>query len=148
MTEAVEGPSFPVGAKVLATLFMGLLVVAGVRAFFSVGMAELDASIGALLAVLSVIIGVAYWGVMTDRTRVDGQRIEQRGLWTRSVQLSEITQLRLIEPPVLAWLVVSRLRVRTRGGGVTSTTFHLGDARVRAAVRLLAYGAPADGAAG
>jgi hypothetical protein len=148
MTEAVEGPSFPVGAKVLATLFMALLLVVGVRAFFSVGMAELDTGIGLLLLALTVIIGAAYWGVMTDRTRVDGQRIEQRGLWTRSVELSEITQLRLIEPPVLAWLVVTRLRVRTRGGGVMSTTIHLGDARVRAAVRLLAYGAPADGATG
>jgi hypothetical protein len=125
-----------------------LLLVAGVRAVLSDGMAGLDSSVTLPLLALTITIGVAYWGVMTDRTRVDGERIEQRGLWTRRAVLAEITQLRLVEPPVLAWLVVTRLRVRTRSGGVTSTTFHIGDARVRAAVRRLAYGAAADGAAG
>ena len=89
-----------------------------------------------LLAVL-VVIGTGYWGILTSRTRFDGQSIEQSWLWRKRVELAEITQVKLIRVPGMAWLIVPRLVVRTSFG---LTTFHAGDAAVLEQFRRLAHG--------
>ena len=137
-TTAVAGPAFPIVVKLLASALMLALVGSGTAALHD-HRSETPltlSGIGFLLAVAAVI-GSGYWGILTSRTRVDGESIEQTWLWRKRVRLAEITQLKLLSIPGLGWLIVPRLIVRT---GFGLTTFHAGNPAVLACFRRLAYG--------
>ena len=135
---SVEGPSFPILLKIIATLVLGALILWGFRTWDVLRTAELGpGGIGFLTAVIAVI-ATGYWGILFSRTCVDRDTIRQRWLWTKEVRLVDVTQLKFIYVPGLAWLLVPRLVVRTRGLGVV--TFQAGDAQLVAAFRELAYG--------
>lgn len=137
---AVDGPSFPLAVKLLAGALVLAVLAWGAMAADKALWSRLDAQGGLFLLAAVAVIGAGYWGILTSRTSVDGARLRETWLWTREVEMAEITQLKLIEVPGLAWIVVPRLVVRTRGFGLT--TFHAGDPRVLDAFRRLAYGAP------
>ena len=134
----VEGPSFPLTLKVLATA-----LVAAVICFAWLGW---DAQVwgamgwggrGFAVVALGVVIG-GYLGILTSRTSFDGQTIEQSWLWKKKVALPEITQLKLIHVRGLEWLVVPRLVVRR--GALGLMTFHVADPQVLKRLGILAYG--------
>jgi len=138
--EAVSGPSFPVSVKIMASALMLALLVFGAMT----GLGPTAAQVPALaagewvfLVAVAAVIGTGYWGIMTGRTSCDGQAIEQTWLWHKKVQLTDITQVKLISVAGLHWLVVPRLVVRT---GFGLTTFHAGDAAVFSRFKLLAHG--------
>jgi hypothetical protein len=140
VTPPVEGPSFPFSVKLIASALMLALLAWGLRAADGARWSDLSLPGWLFMIAVTAVIGSGYWGILTSRTSIDGTRLRETWLWTREAELVEIVQLKLIEVPGLAWIVVPRLVVRTRGLGLT--TFHAGDARLLEAFRRLAYGAP------
>lgn len=138
--EAVSGPSFPMAVKALATMLVIALVAFGAMSLISPAgepATLLSARDIGFLAALALVIGSGYWGILTSRTSIDGERIEQTWLWHKSVDIADITQLKLVRVPGLDWLVVPRLVIRT---GFGLTTFQTGDPAVLSRFRLLAHG--------
>lgn len=138
--EAVSGPSFPRAVKGLATgLVVALLVFAAMALTGPAGEAARPLAAGDIgfVVAAALVIGSGYWGILTSRTSIDGQHIEQTWLWHKKVAIADITQVKLVRLPGLDWLVVPRLVVRT---GYGLTTFQTGDPAVLARFRLLAHG--------
>lgn len=138
MLPAVEGPSFPRAARIVATFLLVMLGVVGVHAAGVEGWDRVGSSQWLLSGLALFAIGLGWWHVQTCRTRIADGKIGHSAPWGRTIELSEITQVKLIRVPGLSALIVPRLVVRTRGSG--TTTFHAGDARLVAAFRLLAHG--------
>ena len=134
----VEGPSFSTSLKVLATLAMLALAAGGWNVVAQGAWGQMDRSSQLVIGAAMLVIAAAYGGILTSHTSIDGQRISQSGLWNKEVRLADLTQVKLIAVPGLAWLIAPRLVVRD--GGLLLTTFHVADKRVLAAVRRLAYG--------
>jgi hypothetical protein len=134
--EPVEGASFPVFIKALSTVLVVAVIVWSWQTYpmlvkaTSPMMALAFAGGGAL-----VMLG-GYYGVMIGRTRIDVDTIRQRWLWTRRVDLSEVTHIKLVVIPGFSWLFVPRLIVRTKGWGVT--TFQAGNPKLVEAFYRLA----------
>lgn len=138
--EAVSGPSFPIAVKVLSSMLVFAVVAFGLMMLFSPAEAPtrpLVAGDIGFLAALAFVIGSGYWGILTSRTSIDGEHIEQTWLWHKKVDIADITQVKLVRVPGLDWLVVPRLVVRT---GYGLTTFQTGEPAVLARFRLLAHG--------
>lgn len=138
--EPVSGPSFPLSVKIMASALMLALLVFGAMNWLGPAAVQtpvLAAGEWWFIAAVAVVIGTGYWGIMTGRTSCDGRSIEQTWLWHKQVQLTDITQVKLISVSGLHWLVVPRLVVRT---GFGLTTFHAGDAAVFSRFKLLAHG--------
>lgn len=134
----VEGPSFPLAVKVLATALVLGLGVLGWQSLALEPWQHLKGPAGWFLLAAVLVIVSGYWGILTSRTRIDERCIRQTWLWPKEVALADITQVKLLHIPALAWLVAPRLVVRS--GTLQLTTFHAADPRVLAALQLLAYG--------
>ena len=140
--DVVSGPSFPLTVKLLATaLVLGLLVYGGLAAH---GLPtplwqQLDAGDWAFLLGVLAVIASGYWGIMTSRTSIGPQYLDQTWLWHKRVNIAEITQVKLIRFHGLDWILVPRLVVRT---GFGLATFHAAEPAVLARFRLLAHGRP------
>lgn len=132
---AVEGPAFTLAVKFLAGLLMLALVVYGAR-----GVVKLIDQPGAPAALALIALAVAwlvlcYGWMLRSRTSIGPTHIHQTWVRPKHVALVDITQLKLIFIPGLAWLVSPRLVVRTREPG--SIVFHAADPKVlEAIVRL------------
>ena len=134
----IEGPSFSNSMKVLATVAMLALAAGGWNLVAQGAWGQMDGSSQLVVGAAMIVIAAAYGGMLTGRTSIDGQHIRQTGLWAKQVRLADLTQVKLIAVPGLAWLIAPRLVVRD--GGLLLTTFHVADKQVLAAVRRLAYG--------
>lgn len=141
----LEGPSYPRTVKALATA-----MVAAVAAFGSTQLPLLLAgglTAGpTLLAVAgALMLGGSYLGLMRSTTAIDGRQIVQRGWSTRSVELRQVVQCKLIRVRGLEWLITPRLLVRA--GAIGQRSFSTADPRVLAAFERFALGEnPAPGA--
>lgn len=136
----LSGPSFPLAIKALATALILGLLVSGVLALTGQSAPPRhapEAGEWAFLLGVVAVIGSGYWGILTSRTRIGPQYIEQSWLWHKRVSIADITQVKLISLPGLDWIFVPRLVVRT---GFGLTTFHTADPAVLARFRLLAHG--------
>lgn len=136
--EAVEGASFSTAMKLLASACMAMLAAGAWEVLAAGAWSQWDSSTRLFMGLAAAVIGTSYAGILTSRTGIDGQHIRQSGLWSKQVRLADITQIKLIAPRGLSWLIAPRLVVRA--GGLTLTTFHAADPRVLAAFRRLAYG--------
>ncbi len=134
----IEGPSFSNSMKVLATLAMLALAAGGWNLVAQGAWSQMDGPSQLVIGAAMLVIAAAYGGMLTGRTSIDGLCLRQTGLWTKEVRLAELTQVKLIAVPGLAWLIAPRLVVRT--GGLSMTTFHVADRHVLSACRRLAYG--------
>lgn len=136
-----EGPAFTKGVKLLASVLMAGLVVYGIKAlpaFFGKGISW-DLTLLILLALTFIV--VCFVAMLRSRTRIDATHIEQTWISNKRVAIADITQVKLIYVPGLAWLIAPRLIVKTRRPG--STVFHTADPQVLAAFAMLAHGRPA-----
>lgn len=138
----LEGPSYPAGLKLVASVLMAGVVGSGLRAAGPIAEAGLPTDVIAAMVVAGLMMVTGYAAILGSRTVIDGERLVQRGLWRREVALADIVQIRLIEAPRLRWLVATRLVVRARTGW--PVVYSSGDSRVTAAWRLLAYGDGGD----
>jgi hypothetical protein len=136
--EVVEGPSFPLSFKVLATAMVAAVTFAGAAALQRHSGANLPQDLLAIVICLALVVLYGWGAILGSRTSFDGQHIRQRWLWAREVRVAELTQVKLIQLPGLAWLVAPRLVVRT--GGIATQTFHAAAPQVLAAFHTLAYG--------
>ncbi len=135
-----SGPSFPIFVKVLATAWMLGLLLFGVLALTGPSQAPAKALTSAewgFLVAVGMVIASGYWGILTSRTSIGDQYIEQTWLWRKKVNIAEISQVKLISVRGLEWLMAPRLVVRT---GFGLTTFHAADPTVLHRFRLLAHG--------
>jgi multisubunit Na+/H+ antiporter MnhB subunit len=135
-TSTVEGPAFSFGVKLLAGAMMLGLAGYGARAF-----AKLLSQPGSLTAVALMAVAIAclalYYGwMLRSRTGIGPTHLHQTWIRPKRVALAEITQLKLIFVPGLAWLISPRLVVRTRAPG--SIVFHAADPKVLEAIARLA----------
>lgn len=137
LTDVVCGPSFPITTKVLASLMVAAVLVWGAMAAQTVSWADVPAANLLFLAAVLAVVVYGYWVVLTSHVTVDAHTITQTWLWHKQVRLAEVSQLRLLHVPGLAWLLVPRLVVRS---GMGLTTFHAGHPAVLARFQRLAYG--------
>lgn len=136
---AIEGPSYPVAMRWISSLLVAAVGTTGLRASEAIARADLPAGLLVLMALAGLLVLAGWIGILISRTRIDGERIVQQGLWPQQVALADIVQLKLIEAPLLRWCVATRLVVRARSGW--PAVYRSADPRVVAAWRLLAYGA-------
>lgn len=132
----IEGPSFPMRVRVLATGLLVAVLAMGLRVVQQVPREAVDTAttLGAVALGASVVLG--WLSILRSRTTLDDEAVTQRWLFQRHVKLTDITEVRLVAPAsLLRWFVVPRLMVRT--GGLRVTAFHLGDERLIAAMRAL-----------
>ena len=135
----IEGPSYPVRVRVVATGLLGGVVVLALRALWRQPPGALDAGTLAGVAILALSVAAAYISIVRSRTRLEDEALVQQAWFRREVKLADITEVKLVVP---RWLGLPRLRVRT--GGLRVSTFHLGDEKLVAAMRELV----AQGSAG
>lgn len=133
---AVEGPAFTLGVKLLAGLLMLALAVYGARGITKVIDQPGAPAALSLIALAIVWLVLCYWWMLRSRTSIGPTHIHQTWVRPKHVALVDITQLKLIFIPGLAWLVSPRLVVRTREPG--SIVFHAADPKVLEAIVRLA----------
>lgn len=132
----IEGPSFPLRVRVLATGLLVAVLGMGLRLVQQVPAEAVDrtTALGGVVLLASVLLG--WLSILRSRTTLDDEAVTQRWLFTRRVKLEDITEVRLVAPTsLLRAFVVPRLMVRT--GGLRVTAFHLGDERLIDAMRGL-----------
>lgn len=137
---SLEGPSFPVAVRSIATVITASVAVWGAITLDELADARLAPGSVAFMVAVMLVVGTGYWGILRSRTGIDGEVIRQRWLWTKEVRIADITSVKLIHVPGLSWLIVPRLMVRVRGT-VGLTTFPTADPRVLSTFRRLGYGA-------
>lgn len=137
---SIEGPAFTTVVKALASTLVASLAYFGLRSLNL--MLEQRWSWTALLfmAGAAVFLLVCYWWMLCSRTRITATGIRQTWITDKQIAFTEITQIKLIHVPGLAWLISPRLVVRSRAPG--STVFHTADRAVLAAFKRLMLGLP------
>lgn len=132
---SIEGPSFPLRVRILATVLVLAVAAMALRMWQRLPAGSGDATTALGLAVVVAAVLLGYLSILRSRTRLDDDTITQRWLFSKQVRLDEVTQVRLFAPSTLRWMLVPRFVVRT--GGMRVTAFHLGDDQLIAAVRAL-----------
>ena len=140
MQAGIEGPAFTTVVKALASALVASLAYFGLRSLNL--MLEQRWSWTALLfmAGAAVFLVLCYWWMLSSRTRVSATGIRQTWITDKQIAFTEITQIKLIHVPGLAWLISPRLIVRSRSPG--SMVFHTADRAVLAAFKRLTLGLP------
>ena len=139
--DSVEGPAFTPGVKVLASLLMLALAGYGASTAQVMLIQPWSATAALLMALALGCLVVCYVWMMCSRTTVSATHIRQSWIRPKRVALADITQIKLIYIPALAWLIAPRLIVRTRSPG--SIVFHAGDSLVlNALVQLTLHQRP------
>ena len=140
MADSVEGPAFTRLVKGLATaLIAGLAYYAWLSKEL---MLSQRWSWTALLFMVGAagFVAVIYFWMLRSRTRVTATGIEQTWVMPKRIAYTDITQIKLIHIPGLAWLISPRLVVRSRSPG--STVFHTADTAVLEAFKRLTLSQP------
>ncbi|RQP24747.1 hypothetical protein DZC73_07600 [Albitalea terrae] len=124
--------------KLVASALMAGLVVYGAKALPA--FIDKRSTWGVMLFILLAFafIVVCFVAILRSRTRIDATHIEQSWITNKRVAIADITQVKLIYIPGLAWLIAPRLIVKTRRPG--STVFHTADPMVLAAFARLSLG--------
>lgn len=134
----VEGPSFPVAIKLLATLGMGGLLMSAWGARTQLAAMPLPPDLLWLAGLAAAVVVWHYLHILFSTTAISGDTLSQGWLWRSSVALRDIAQVKLLRVKVLDALVAPRLVVRTRGVG--NRTFHAADPAVLTVIDLLVHG--------
>lgn len=125
---AIEGPAYPVGVKLLASLLVALTLLYAFRtAPVLAGADWTPAGIALLLGALALVMWCLWW-IWRSRTAVDAVGVRQSWIWSKQVSWCDVAQARLVGVPGLEWLIAPRLVLRVRGRGLM--VFHTADRRV------------------
>ena len=137
-SHGVEGPAFTLLVKVLASALIASLAYYGWLSKDT--MLNQAWSWTALLFMIGAVgfVVVIYFWMLCSRTRVTATGIEQTWVSPKRIAFTEITQIKLIHIPGLAWLISPRLVVKSRSLG--STVFHTADSSVLNAFKRLTLG--------
>lgn len=136
----LEGPAFTPVVKVLATALVFGLAFHGWRVLPQL-VAQRSSWVAwlFLLAMLAFVLVIYVW-MLRSRTSVSETHIRQTWIKDKQIALADITQIKLIHVPGLAWLIAPRLVVKTRMPG--TMVFHTADAQVLAAFARMAASRP------
>jgi hypothetical protein len=134
----VEGPSFPVVIKLLATGSMGGLLVTAWGARTQLAAIALPPDLMWLASLAAAVVIWHYLHIVFSTTAISGDTLSQGWLWRSRVALRDIAQVKLLRVKWLDAVVAPRLVVRTRGVG--NLTFHAADPAVLAVIDLLVHG--------
>lgn len=134
----VEGPSFSVSAKLLATAGVGGLLTMAWSARMQLDALLLPSDLLWLAVLAALVVGWQYLHILFSTTRISSETLSQGWHWRSSVLLRDIAQVKLLRFRHLDALVSPRLVVRTRGVG--NITFHAADPAVLAVIELLVHG--------
>ena len=146
MTDArtvASGRAFPLTMRIAAIALVGAVVGRGFAVAPALRSQDWSGSALALYAAAAGMIAWCLWWIWHSRTTVTVDGIEQSWIWRKQVAWRDVAQARILALPGLEWLIVPRLVVRVRGGGLLA--FHAGDRHVlEACVRFVVTGtAPA-----
>ncbi|PZO15500.1 MAG: hypothetical protein DCF26_13310 [Burkholderiales bacterium] len=136
---AVEGPSFPVTFKLLATLGMGGLAFMGWGARAQLMAMPLPPDLLWLAGLATAVVAWHYLHILFSTTAISSDTLSQGWLWRSSVPLRDIAQVKLLRFKPLDAVVAPRLVVSTRGLG--NRTFHMADPAVLTVIEVLVHGA-------
>ncbi|MDO9506489.1 MAG: hypothetical protein Q8M80_08210 [Hydrogenophaga sp.] len=134
----VEGASFPVAIKWLATLAMAVLLATVWGARTQLAAMPLPPDLLWLAGLAAVVVVWHFLNIVFATTAIAGDTLSQGWLWRTSIRLSDIAQVKLLRVRRLDRWVAPRLVVRTRGIG--NHTFHMADPAVLAIIDLLVHG--------
>jgi hypothetical protein len=132
----LEGPAFTPLVKALASALVLGMAVYGWRVLPQL-LAQRSSWVAwvFLLMMLGFVL-VCYAWILRSRTGLSETHIRQTWFTDKQVALADITQIKLIHIPHLAWLISPRLMVKTRMPG--TMVFHTADPQVLAAFGRLA----------
>ena len=137
-----EGPAFTPLIQVLATILMVALVYWGWQSAPAIFSKENSNVAIAMVVFAFLICCLVYYWILKSRTSVTQDSIEQTWIWDKRVNLKDISQVKLIFIPYLAWLIAPRLVVRS---GMGLMVFHTANPGVLAAFARISLGrAPND----
>ncbi len=135
---SVEGPAFTWLVKALASALVTSLAYFGwLSKNTMLNQAWSWTALLFMVGAASFVVVIYFW-MLCSRTRVTATGIEQTWVSLKRIEFTEITQIKLIHIPGLAWLISPRLVVRSRSPG--STVFHTADASVLNAFKRLTLG--------
>ena len=73
------------------------------------------ASSGWLIAALCLMV-YTYWYIVTGKTRLSSEALEQTWVWNKRTELNELAFVKLIRVRALDWLIAPRLYTKTFSG--------------------------------
>lgn len=110
-----EGPSFPVGVRVIATVLMAAVVALAWLSSPAWAGTGLTSDLAVLGALAAVVVAWGYGFVLFSRTGISDHEIWQAWLWRDRVFLHDVTEVRLIRLAGWEAVVAPRLLVKARG---------------------------------
>jgi hypothetical protein len=116
----IEGPSFPPLLKILACSLVTALFAMALPLIAAGSLRQIGSAAWLAIGVAVAVVLTNLWNILTGRTRITPESIEQTGWRTQRVALAEVTRVKLILLPGLTWLVVPRIVLRTRSPGTWS----------------------------
>ncbi|MBC7578360.1 MAG: hypothetical protein H7312_13525 [Tardiphaga sp.] len=121
--EAVIGPAYGGGFKLVATLLTVVLLGYGVSIALRFPLLSFGIGVKALLLGAAAMLLVSYYWFLRSRTTVDATGIRQSWVIDKRVDWREVRGAKMIGIPYLGWLFPPRMVVRT---GNSFTTFNGG----------------------
>lgn len=121
--EAVTGPAYGGGFKLVATLLTVVLLGYGVSIALRFPLLSFGIGVKALLLGAAVMLLVSYYWFLRSRTTVDATGIRQSWVIDKRVEWREVRGAKMIGIPYLGWLFPPRMVVRT---GNSFSTFNGG----------------------
>ncbi|MBC7957934.1 MAG: hypothetical protein H7Y33_18955 [Cytophagales bacterium] len=136
----LEGPAFTPLVKALASALVLGMAFYGWRVLPQLLAQRSSWVAWVFLLMMVVFVLVCYAWILRSRTSISESHIHQTWVTDKQVALADITQIKLIHIPRLAWLISPRLMVKTRMPG--TMVFHTADPQVLAAFDRLATSRP------
>ncbi|WP_332741191.1 hypothetical protein [Hydrogenophaga sp.] len=134
----VEGPSFPVAIKLLATVAVLALLATAWGARTQLLAMPLPPDLLWLAGLAAAVVAWHFLNIVFATTAISAETLSQGWLWRTTIRLSDISQVKLLRFKLLDRWVAPRLVVRTQGIG--NHTFHTADPAVLAVIDLLVHG--------
>ncbi len=108
----VQGPAFSVPFKLLAVAIVTLALLWAWR-LASQGQIEPTLQSSGWMAAALAMMVYTEWHILTGKTTLDHQTLQQTWVWRKQVKLNELAYAKLFRVRGLDWLIAPRLYTRT-----------------------------------
>lgn len=108
----MQCPAFSVPFKLLAVTIVTLAMLWAWH-MASQGLIELTLQSSGWLGAALAMMAYTEWHILTGRTTLDPQFLQQTWVWRKRVALNELAYVKLFRVPGLDWLIAPRLYTRT-----------------------------------